>query len=108
MRSFKPARLAVVGSPAASGNLRSFSAIAFLPHGFVRPIRDGAAQIGLESEEMGEKLFDRRWFDSRPHGRHDPLTEPPHSVQHRPCGTCQIDPFAAPRLTSGTTLSETH
>src|SRR5258706_160808 len=92
MRSFKPARLAVVGSPAASGNLRSLSAIAFLPHGFVRPIRDGAAQIGLESEEMGKKLFDRRWFDSRQHGRHDVLAEPRQSVEHGPCDSwpCSI------------------
>src|SRR5260370_24987332 len=96
MRSFKPARLAVAGSPTASGNLRSFSAIAFLRRGLVRPFRNGATQIGLEGEEMGKKLFDRRWLDSRQHSRHEVLAEPRQSVEHGPCGRCHVEPFGAP------------
>jgi hypothetical protein len=36
---------------------------------------------------MGKKLFDRRWFDSRQHGRHDVLAEPRQSVERGPCGS---------------------
>jgi len=55
---------------------------------------------------MRKKLFDRRWLDSRQHGRHDVLAEPRQSVEHRPCGRRQIEPFGATIVRVGTTLDE--
>src|SRR5262249_4532183 len=103
---FKPAGFATAGSSPASGNLRSFSAIAFLRRGFARPIGDGAAKIGLEDEEVGKNLFDRSSLDSFQRRRHYVPAKPRQSVQHRTCCRRKVKPLGAPIGRIGTALDK--